>query len=269
MQRSRRLDEIVSLIYEHNYMSVKELSLYFLVSEVTIRTDLTELEKRGQIVRKQGGAMKAAVNESLNSHWSFEHETREQALRPTVERQHLFREQKIQIATKAITFLQPYDRIILDASSTALCIAEQLPKNLPLVIVTNALNIISSLAHYENIKLISVGGMLSNSSMSFIGPIAEKNFENYHVNKTFFSCEGVHFESGITDSNDLQVILKRKMMACAEEVFLICDSSKIGHKDLAYLASLQDIDMFITDSNIKREQEKILNDLGIAYEIAK
>jgi DeoR/GlpR family transcriptional regulator of sugar metabolism len=51
-----RLDKIVSLVDEHSFLSVTELSQQCNVSEMTIRRDLSKLDEAGQIQRVYGGA---------------------------------------------------------------------------------------------------------------------------------------------------------------------------------------------------------------------
>lgn len=58
-----------------------------------------------------------------------------------------------------LAYIKLYKWIRLDARSTTLCILALLPRDMLLIIVINAMNIISIWAHYENIKLILVGGM--------------------------------------------------------------------------------------------------------------
>ena len=55
-QSKRRWEEIVSLVNENSYLSVKELSRMCAASEITIRRDLGGLAKQRRILRTHGGA---------------------------------------------------------------------------------------------------------------------------------------------------------------------------------------------------------------------
>ncbi len=52
---------------------------------------------------------------------------------------------------------------------------------------------------------------------------------------------------GTSDSNELQALIKRKMMDISDHVFLLMDSSKFGVRDLIHLARLDQINTIITD----------------------
>ena len=56
MSREERLDQIVRVVDEHGYIPVTELSRILGVSEMTIRRDLTQLDREKQIYRTFGGA---------------------------------------------------------------------------------------------------------------------------------------------------------------------------------------------------------------------
>ncbi|MCP4368352.1 MAG: DeoR/GlpR transcriptional regulator, partial [Deltaproteobacteria bacterium] len=56
MNTFERRSEIIQYLQEKERASTQSLSHLFQVSEVTIRNDLNELEKRGWISRVHGGA---------------------------------------------------------------------------------------------------------------------------------------------------------------------------------------------------------------------
>ena len=60
MLSDKRLEQIVSLVEERGFVSIKELSQMFNVSEVTIRRDVQHLEKENRLRRTHGGAVAAS-----------------------------------------------------------------------------------------------------------------------------------------------------------------------------------------------------------------
>jgi DeoR/GlpR family transcriptional regulator of sugar metabolism len=57
MKATSRLDKIVSLIDEHSFLTVSDLSRLCDVSEMTVRRDLDQLQKQNRILRTFGGAV--------------------------------------------------------------------------------------------------------------------------------------------------------------------------------------------------------------------
>lgn len=236
MLAAERCEKIVQMVDERGSMRVAELSEIFKVTEETIRRDLDKLEQAGRLMRSHGGAV------SLQGQ---SHET------PFIEREVTNVEEKKQIAKEAVRYVQPRDRIILDASTTAWYMASLLP-DIPLTVLTNSIKVATELANKEKIEVISTGGILSSRSMSFVGPLAESCLDLYHVNKAFLSSKGVHLTRGATESNEMQGRLKKRMISIADEVFLLADYSKFGVNEFTQVAPCDAFHTIITDHQAER-----------------
>ncbi|KTD87789.1 DeoR/GlpR family DNA-binding transcription regulator [Paenibacillus etheri] len=243
-----RYERIVELVNERGSIRVSELSTLCQVTEETIRRDLDRLEKAGRLLRSHGGAV------SLRDR---------QPETPYAEREIMNAAEKQQIAREAVMMIKPGDRILLDASTTAWYMASHLP-DIPLTVLTNSIRVAAELSGKERIDVISTGGQLSRRSMSFVGHLAERSLELYHVDKMFFSCKGFHLERGASESNELQAMVKRKMISIAEQVILLCDSSKFGIQAFTHVATTSELDVVITDYSPATEQLKQLQELNIA-----
>ncbi|WP_440962013.1 DeoR/GlpR family DNA-binding transcription regulator [Paenibacillus nitricinens] len=243
-----RYERIVELVNERGSIRVSELSTLCQVTEETIRRDLDRLEKAGRLLRSHGGAV------SLRDR---------QPETPYAEREIMNAAEKQQIAREAVLMIKPGDRILLDASTTAWYMASHLP-DMPLTVLTNSIKVAAELSGKERIDVFSTGGQLSRRSMSFVGHLAERSLELYHVDKMFFSCKGFHLERGASESNELQAMVKRKMISIAEQVILLCDSSKFGIQAFTHVATTSELDVVITDYSPATEQLKQLQELNIA-----
>ncbi|OBZ13039.1 DeoR/GlpR family DNA-binding transcription regulator [Bacillus sp. FJAT-26390] len=226
-----RYDKIVQLVNERGSIRVTELSELCQVTEETIRRDLDRLEQAGRLRRSHGGAV--SVKD-------------QQPEIPYFEREITRAEEKKRIAEEAIKLIQPKDRILLDASSTAWYMAASMP-DIPLTVLTNSIKVAMELSSKEKIEVISTGGILASRSLSYVGPLAERSLDAYHVDKAFFSCKGVHLERGVSESNELQARIKQKMVGMADQVILLADSSKFGVQAFTHVADLSDVDTIITD----------------------
>ncbi|NIK80360.1 DeoR/GlpR family transcriptional regulator of sugar metabolism [Paenibacillus castaneae] len=234
---AERYDKIVQLVNERGSIRVTELSELCQVTEETIRRDLDRLEQAGRLRRSHGGAV--SVKD-------------QQPEIPYFEREVTHTEEKKRIAEDAIKLIQPKDRILLDASSTAWYMAASMP-DIPLTVLTNSIKVAMELSSKEKIEVISTGGILASRSLSYVGPLAERSLDAYHVDKAFFSCKGVHLERGISESNELQARIKHKMVGMADQVILLADSSKFGVQAFTHVADLTDIHTIITDKYLSSE----------------
>jgi len=238
MLAEERHEKIVELVNERGSIRVSELSELLGVTEETIRRDLDRLEKDGKLRRSHGGAV--SIREQSQPEIPFG------------EREITNAEEKKRIAAEAIRLIRPHDRILLDASTTAWYMARILP-DVPLTVLTNSVKVAVELAGKERVRVISTGGQLANRSLSYVGPMAERALDEYHVDKAFLSCKGVHPDYGLSESNELQARVKQKMADIADEIILLADTSKFGVQAFARFAAPDRVSLIITDSRLPEE----------------
>ncbi len=244
---AERYDKIVQLVNERGSIRVTELSELCQVTEETIRRDLDRLEQAGRLRRSHGGAV--SVKE-------------QQPEIPYFEREIVRADEKRSIAEEAIKLILPGERVLLDASSTAWYMAQSMP-DIPLTVLTNSIKVAMELAGKERIEVISTGGILASRSLSYVGPLAERSLDAYHVDRAFLSCKGVHLDRGVSESNELQARIKHRMVGMADEVVLLADSSKFGVQAFTHVAELGAIHRIITDNGLTPELAAGLRDRQI------
>lgn len=244
---AERYEKIVQLVSERGSMRVSELSELCEVTEETIRRDLDRLEQAGRLRRSHGGAV------SIKD---------QQPEIPYFEREVIHAEEKRRIAQEAIKWIQPRDRILLDASTTAWYMASYVP-DIPLTVLTNSIKVAMELSGKEKIEVIASGGILAHRSLSYVGPLAERSLEAYHVDKVFLSCKGVHLERGISESSELQARVKQTMIGISDQTILLADSSKFGVQAFTHVADLDQVDHLITDVGLQDEIKERLKELSV------
>jgi DeoR family L-fucose operon activator len=244
---AERLQKIVDLVNERKSIRVSELSEWCEVTEETIRRDLDKLEAEGKLARTHGGAVSLMETQS---------ET------PYYEREIMNNEQKRRIAEEAVKLIHPKERILLDASSTAWYMARLIP-DIPLTVLTNSIKVAIELSGKERIQVISTGGILSAGSLSYVGPLAERSLEQYHVDRLFLSCKGAHLERGLSESNELQALIKQRMIAAADEVVLLADYSKFGTQAFTHVAGWSRVNRLITDERTASADIAQIRERGI------
>lgn len=231
-----RHNKIVSTLNERETIRVSELSALCGVTEETIRRDLEKLEAQGKLARIHGGAISIKDDDDL----------------PHFKREVINKKEKMSVAKEAVKYIEENDIVFLDASSTALYLARFIP-NINLTVLTNSIQICTELAKNSNIRVVCTGGTLSPNSMSFVGPLTLQTIESYYVNKVFFSCKGIHEEWGISDSNELQSLVKRKMIQMADKKYLLLDHTKLNKRAFAHIEKVDAVDVLIIDSNATDE----------------
>src|ERR1700726_4351292 len=253
MTAEARRRKILQLLEEAGTVKVEELSDRFMLSQVTIRKDLSDLEQQGLLQRTYGGAV-------------FSHRSRFNI--SFIERVKLKASQKEGIAHAAIERIHEGDTIILDGGTTTLSLAAALVGRFrSLFVITNSVPASLELAR-AGYELLLVGGQVRNHSLTLIGPVAVRTLENFHADRAFLGTSGTTLTHGHSTPNPLDAEVKRAMIRSADETYVLTDSSKFGHACLATYARLEEVSLIITDPDIPVNLVKTFTERGIPYRLA-
>lgn len=248
-RRRKILDELNAL----GSIMVTDMSVQFGVTEETIRRDLGKLEKEGLLRRIHGGAI------SLKTKHEYSYQIRS----------HQQVAEKQAIARKAREYICNGDTLLLDASTTVLCLSNLLEGFRDLTVITNSVLMTLELANMPNITTICTGGLLRPNSLSYVGPLTNQGINRYHADKLFFSGKGISVSLGLTDSNEMDIEVKQTMVKQAKEVILLIDHTKFSQTGLTQIAPLHNFDRIITDSGIRQEDIADFAKNGIDIEVAE
>jgi Transcriptional regulators of sugar metabolism len=243
-----RRNEILEKIQIDGRVVVSELSQHYQVSEETIRRDLEKLDNEGLVTKSYGGAV---LNESVNVDLPFNVRKNTNVVG------------KQKIATLIKELVCDEERLILDASTTAIFIAKELKERQRLSIITNSIEVLMELFDVEDWRVISTGGLAKAGSFALVGPQTDKMLRNYHVDKAIISCKGLDLIEGLSDSDDLHAHSKKVMLDVAVEKILAVDSTKFGKRAFAQIGKLSDVNKIVTDKRPSDEWLKLFDDNGI------
>ncbi|MDR1096695.1 MAG: DeoR/GlpR family DNA-binding transcription regulator [Tannerella sp.] len=208
------------------------------VSEITIRRDLIDLESKGLLVRTHGGAIKSKT---------LEYQLFSYDLKINKNRQH-----KELICKLAAGYIRDHDIVFIDCGTT-LSFLTQFIVHMNLTVITNSLPVVSDLISVSNIRLSLIGGEIASERQAIYGPLAERSIDYYHVNKAFIGADGISLQNGLSSYDEKEAAITRKMMENADEVFLLCDSSKIEKNSYVRFAPLSKVHHLITDKGMSGE----------------
>jgi DeoR family transcriptional regulator of aga operon len=234
LSQSERMQHVLRLLETHNYVRVAELSKAFAVSEVTVRSDLTELARQGLAARIRGGVRALQQGQSEVGF--------DLRLRLEVER-------KRAIARAAAAMVDEGEAVALDASTTAYYLALELRSKRELVVVTNGLLVATALADAPGITVLVTGGMLRLSAMSLVGDLGADVLRTTRINKGFLGARGLSISRGLMDLNPDEVSIKQEMADACERVYGIFDGTKWHRSALLAFVRVEDLAGIVTDSS--------------------
>ena len=70
---------------------------------------------------------------------------------------------------------------------------------------------------------------------------------NFSAQKLFFSCRGIDPVNGAMDHSEQESELRKVMMDCTDEVYLLCDSSKFDKVYFYDMGDISELDAVISD----------------------
>nr|NNM90909.1 DeoR/GlpR transcriptional regulator [Bacilli bacterium] len=246
MFSDERKSAILNLIAKHQRVTVSDVAASLHVSETTVRRDLQILEEQNLLKRTHGGAVSVELA-------SFE---------PTIsEKSLLYPNEKAAIAKIAVAMLQAGDTIILDAGTTTLEIARQLP-DLELTVITNSLDIGDELLQHKAVTPIIIGGEYRRTTGALVGVFAEMMLARLNADKVFLGANGIHVERGVTTANSLEAATKQAMIRASREVILVADHSKFEQVHMTQICELRTLDYVITDHTLPSSYQALFQQSG-------
>jgi DeoR/GlpR family transcriptional regulator of sugar metabolism len=244
----QRGQKIIEIIKTNPNVRVSELSESLQVSEATIRRDLDRLQKSGKVKRVHGGAIlseKAAPEP------------------PVIQRASEQSAQKNRIGKAAADLIQEGDTVFIGSGTTAAAMAQHLLGRQNITVITNSLSIINSLVQEEGITLITTGGVLRLSELSFIGHITEEALEELRPNKVFMGIRAISLAGGLTNDFMPEVSTDRVIIQSAPEIILLADHTKFNIISTAFVAPLTAVHKIITDTETSPATIAELREKGI------
>jgi len=235
---SARRREIFHRVLADGYVDAKTLSTALGVDSSTIRRDLDALAREGKVERTHGGA-KAVDGVSFEV--------------PYVLKKDVRRAEKTAIAESAAALVADGDSVVLDSGSTTYEVAVALRHRSSLTVLTNDLRIAKFVATFPDVRLLVSGGELLGSVYTLIGDHAVAFMSQYSARWAFLGADAIDPTAGITNTNTLEVPVKRALIAAAASTVVVADHSKFGHRTLARIATIDEVDRIITDSGLPED----------------
>lgn len=248
MIKEERHQLILDTLMKHESIQVSDLSSLLGVSTVTIRKDLTELEKNSKLYRSHGKAI--LINPYINN-------------RSVNEKEMLFRDEKKEIGKYAASLITKDDSIIIASGTTVLALARGIRPIHKLTVISASLQVSEILGVNESVDIVQLGGTLRHSSLSAVGKYAESPLSEFSCSKLFLGVDGIDIDFGITTTDIREADLNKVMMHSAQKTIVLADSSKFRRRGFSKIANMDEVDLIVTDSGISDKIVQRIEELGI------
>lgn len=241
-----RTQSILSFLTEETKIEVSVLADRLGVSQVTVRKDLDELEKRGLVVREHGFARLRSPDDvagRIAHHY----------------------EEKRRIALRAAELVADGETIMIENGSCCALLAEILAQSRKnLTIITNSVFIAEYIRRKASFQIVLLGGIYQPDSQVVTGPMVRQGAENFYVRYLFIGIDGYSARTGFTNRDQLRVQAVRDMAHQAEEVIILTESDKFSRRGAVPLNIRGQIKTVITDGKLDAESRAQLQKSGTA-----
>lgn len=224
----------------------KEMAAVLGLSEDTIRRDLRELARQGDLIRVHGGALPASPAVA-----NFE------------ARKSIASDSKISVARKSAQLIKPGQIVILDGGTTTAQLARHLPPDLKATIVTHSPSIAVELSSHPLIEIELIGGRIFKHSVVSMGTAALEALKHIRADIYFMGVTGIHPEMGLTTGDLEEAYMKKALSQHAAETLIMASEEKVGMVSPYLIMPASDISTIILSSTTHEDKISAFKNLGV------
>jgi DeoR family glycerol-3-phosphate regulon repressor len=235
MPAGARHARILELVDRDGFVSVAEIAGNFAVSDMTVRRDLWTLEEKGLLARTHGGAVGIGRREVFDAaEPAFSSRRRQNAAAKTA------------IARAAARLIGVRESIGVDVGTSTLALAEEIAGRLDITVFTGNLYAAAVLGR-RGCPVHVLGGLVRGPELSVVGSNPIRQLRQFCIGKLFLGVSGLIAE-GLFDYSPEDTEIKRVFIEQADQVIVLCDSSKFDHRSVAKVCELAAVATLVTDA---------------------
>ncbi|WP_420177066.1 DeoR/GlpR family DNA-binding transcription regulator [Luteococcus sp. OSA5] len=245
---------ILAALAERGQLQLSDLARELEASPATIRRDVSALASQGLLTRTHGGIKAMGQAEEL----------------PVSLRDGHHRASKRAIAREVVGLL-PSGRhaIALTGGTTTTEVLRALHQRHDLTIITNSVGLALEAAAQGQSRVLIAGGILRPNSLELVGTLAEATFRQINVGTAIVGSDGVSLDGGLTTHDETEANTNHTMIERAHRVIAVCDGSKVGRKTLARLATMDEVDVLVTDSSADPDELQQIRRRGVDVRVVE
>jgi DeoR/GlpR family transcriptional regulator of sugar metabolism len=182
---------------------------------------------------------------------------------PILERAKEQADEKARIGRATAQLIGDKETVFLGSGTTVLEVARNLRDRKNLTVLTNSLPVLNMLAGVNDITVVSLGGMLRETEMSFIGHITEQALAELRADKVIIGIRCLSLEHGLTNDYLQETLTDRAILKIGREIVIVADHTKVNRVATALLAPLDVMHTFVTDPQADKKFIQALKKNGI------
>jgi DeoR/GlpR family transcriptional regulator of sugar metabolism len=246
-----RHNSIRKIVREHRRLSFAQLQEMMKVSPATLRRDLTDLEKSGDILRVHGGVLDPSY---VRSEISLD----ERTLRHGAA--------KKAIAAQAAALIPTYASVFVDAGSTCLEAGKILLARKDVRVITHSVAL-TAISLHGQAEFLCIGGELRRVSGALIGGNALGALDTIKVDYALLGTSGMDHD-GCSTTELTEAELKTKILQRSKNSILLADSSKWLQPSTIRFSGWTNFGAWVTNEDVSLKDKRYLSSKGVTIHIA-
>ncbi|EPJ46377.1 MAG: glycerol-3-phosphate regulon repressor [Osedax symbiont Rs1] len=248
MTSQQRQSKILALINQKGFISIDELVELFDVTPQTIRRDLNQMADANKIRRHHGGAERESSTENED-----------------------YQSRKIQnlaakkaMAQQVAAMVPNGSAIFINIGTSTELVARALLQHSALRVVTNNIHVASILSANEDFQVIIAAGEVRHSDGGIVGEATCDFISQFNMDIGIIGISGIGDDGSLLDYDLREVKVAQAIIANSSKVILAADHSKFGRSAMVKQASINQIDVLVTDQAVPEKVANILSEQNIA-----
>ena len=247
MRRGDRHAQTLDLVRRHGFMTIEALAERFAVTPQTIRRDINELSEKALLRRYHGGAGLPSSVENVSY----------------ANRRVLHMEEKRRIAEMVVEHVPDQASLFINIGTTTEAVAVALQARKNLRVITNNLNVASSLSGRQDFQIIIAGGVVRHRDRGIIGEASLDFIQQFRVDYAIIGISGIDLDGSLLDFDYREVRAAQAIVTNSRRVFLVADHSKFGRSAMVRLGSITEVTALFTDRPPPPEIQELLDTHGV------
>ncbi len=247
MRADERKRRILARARSDGRVDVMDMAAEFEVAPETVRRDLKLLHDHGLVRRTHGGALPV---ESAG----FETGLASRASSKIAE--------KGRIAQAAVERVDDAETIFIDEGITPQLVAESLPVDRPLTVVTASLPTAASLSTTPSVTVLMLGGRVRGRTLATVEHWAIAMLGEMVVDLAFIGANGISREHGLTTPDPVVAAVKAQAVKVSRRRIFVGVHTKFGVASFSRFAAVGDLEAIVTDSALSTAEAHRYSTLG-------
>lgn len=250
--KDQRHQRILAALATDPTVRISALAAEFGVSGETVRRDIEELSRRGEVRRTYGGASitHAGVQPELSS------------------RERMAVAERARIGTAAAAMVEPGEVLMVDAGSTTAHFARALAaRAIPVTVLTNSHAVAAELGGRPGVRVVACPGDFDAAERAAYGAETDAFLRRFNADTAVIGATGLSIE-GPTDAESRASWVKRAMIDRATRRVLLADSGKFGRTSIERICGWDGLTDLVTDAAPPADLDAALRRAGVRLAVA-